>query len=194
MSDGPFKHMNLPGSLQKLLKQASIDAVDHEQLNGIATHTILEIILSDTNSALLKELMSKWNNKQQEIFPTDLIEVIFDRHPRNTFSENLKLALHDRLKTQEPYSAIFKSALIDALDYEINSTKQIIQHHCTLLRESENFQENYQMQLSQASSRVNKTLDELNRRELCDAIIEGDKAKYKDKTVKRTGVDQGPIF
>lgn len=189
MSDGPFKNLNLGRHWKRFA-----DAVQNETFNSLdccalASHALMQELLTDNVSALLAVLLNYTNRKQLDIDPSATIEGIFKDHVNTPFCDTLQKQIAFRLNDQvSPVDAV-QQALEESVSKHANDVRNRIVDECISAREAGAIRQD---QFYSSVSNINSVFDALEKDKVCNALLDDKKNAFKAAVSKKQGLDEGP--
>ncbi len=191
MTDGPFKNLKLGKNWKRFAEAVQNETVDTNMRCSIASHAILQEVLAGDVPDLINRLQSYFNKEQLDIDPLSSIENIFADHSVAPFADTLEKELSYRLNDgMQPIDA-FSEALEASIDVWINKIKNRIEEQCI---HSLELKEMWSDQCNLTIRNSNMTLDNLDKKPLCNALLNGDKLAFKSSILKKAGIDDGPTL
>lgn len=189
MSDGPFKNLKLNKHWKKFAKTAYNDAFDQVECRAMASHAIVNDILTDSFRGLLSALKSYATQNQMDIDPLSSIERIFNEHSKDQFADTLQKEMAYRLNNNCIHSETLEQALGASVDEQLNITRTRIQEECI---HSCEMGEIKQGQRDRTIDRINTVFESLDRQNIGEAILACNKLFFKRAVTKKDGLDDGP--
>lgn len=189
MSDGPFKNLRLTQHWKKFAKAAYNDAFDQMECRGLASHAIVQDVLTDPVRVLLKVLKTYMDQNQMEMAPQASLERFFNDYGKNQFADILKKEMAWRLHENDNHKKVLEQAVASSVDAQIDISRTRMQEECIRSCESGEMNRN---QLEATIDRTNTVLGSLDRQNICEVILACDKQAFKDAVAKKEGIDEGP--
>ena len=189
MSDGPFRHLRLSTHWKRLVAAACNDAVDQFERCGLAKDALTREILTDENSALLREIRAYARCGQLDMDPNSPVDTIFGSHPKTAFGDILQSQMAFRVADHmTPDVALDRALEASVHEHTAKAKSRILDECIRALECGELTQDQYDRMVAH----VNATFDALTETDICDALSAGDRNAFKADASKRTGLDEGP--
>lgn len=188
MSDGPYRNLKLDRKSKRFAEAVQNDAADEPTRCALASDAIVNSILKESGD-LIGELQNYGSGGQLDFDPQASLDALFEGQPKSQFADHVAREINMRLKdAQEPQAAI-ADALQAALDTHVGEFKTRIHEVCLEARTNG---EMYRDQFEAYIEGSNRTLGNLDKPRILDAIKNGRKSEFKNDTKKKTQIDDGP--
>lgn len=189
MSDGPFKNLNLGKHWKRFADAMQNDTFNSSDCCALASHALVQELLTDNLSALLAVLRDYTSRKQLDIDPSATVESIFNDHMNTPFCDTLQKQIAFRLNDQVSPADAIQQALEESLSKHTNDVRNRIVDECISAREAGAIRQD---QFSSSVSNINSVFDALEKDKVCNALLDGKKNAFKTAVSKKQGLDEGP--
>lgn len=189
MSDGPFKNLKLGTRWKRFAEAVQNEAFDSSACCALASHALLNEILTDSVRAILAALRAYASRQQLDIDPLSSVESIFNDHMKTPFSDSLQKQVVFRLSDQVTPADAVRQALEASVSEHSSDARNRIVDECIRARETGEMRQD---QYSRAVSNVKTIFGLLAKNEVCEALHVGNKNAFKDAVSKKQGLDEGP--
>jgi len=191
MSDGPFKNLKLPRRWKLFSEAVQTDAFDTSYCCALASHALLNDILTDKAKHLLLELRAYVNRDQLDFDPLSSLNGIFSRHSRTPFADILEKEVALRVGGQMVVCDSIKESLGAALVEHMGEAKNRIIEECL---ESREFKKMQQDQFNRTISQSSAIFRSLSINDICEALLACEKNAFKKDISKKVGLEDGPCL
>lgn len=189
MSDGPFKNLNLGKHWKRFADAVHNEAFNNSECCAMASHALMQELLTDNVSAIFAVLRDYTNQKQLDIDPSDTVKSIFNDHMNTPFCDTLQKQIVFRLNDQVSPADAVQQALEESVSKHTNDVRNRIVDECISAREAGAIR---QEQFSISVSNINSVFDALEKDKVCNALLDGKKNAFKAAVSKKQGLDEGP--
>jgi len=135
MTDGPFKHADLPNRWKKYGEDLESDAKTSSQRTERVESAILRDLCTKETRALVLEIDSYVKRLQQDIVPRVGIEAIFNKYPQTPQTDNLRRILTAHLVTASSVESAWQFGFDKWVRNEAFRTRNRMVEHCISARD-----------------------------------------------------------